>query len=146
MGGENTKRKTGRPPKPIDPQTLLRFLEVYPTKKQTATFFDCSEEHIENEVDRLFECSFSALRDRRVDGIKRALMSWCLRYAKQGNHNLIQFAMKNINGWSDKPETDANTNQVIELKYSINKEKKVNDDNGQKRLTSGDSRGEKKED
>lgn len=135
----------GRPPKPIDPTILLRFLQIYPTKAQTATFFDCSEDHIENEIDRLFECTFSALRERESHGIKRALMSWCLRYAKAGNHNLIQFAMKNINGWTDKPEVEGNSNQVIELRYSINKSKDDESfDNGQKQLPAGDAGGETK--
>jgi hypothetical protein len=140
--------KIGRPPKPIDPQLLLRFLQVYPTKKQTATFFDCSEDHIENEIDRQFECSFSALRERQIDGIKRDLMSWCLRYAKSGNHNLIMFAMKNINGWSDKPETEQNNSQVIELKYSIGNKGKNDegDNNGQKQLTSRNGGAKEKKD
>jgi hypothetical protein len=136
--------KNGRPRKPIDPEMLVRFLEVYPTKQQTANFFDCSPEHIENEIDRLFGCSFSALRERESQGIKRALMSWCLRYAKAGNHNLIMFAMKNVNGWSDKPEIEQNTNQVIELRYSIkNVNQKQEDDeddgNGQRQLAAGKS-------
>lgn len=142
MGSNNsTKKKMGRPPKPIDPAMFLKFMQIYPTKAQAANFFDCSESHIEDECDRLFECTFTALRERASHGIKRSLMSWCLKYAKQGNHNLIQFAMKNINGWTDKPEIEQNTNQVIELRYSINKQNKSDDDNGQRQLPALESGG-----
>lgn len=136
--------KERRPRKPINPEALLRFLQIYPTKEQTANFFDCSPDHIENEIERLFECTFSALRERQSQGMKRALMSWCFKYAKRGNHELIKFAMKNINGWTDKPEVEQNTNQVIELRYSINKKNgpRENVDNDQKQLAAGDAGGE----
>jgi hypothetical protein len=79
-------------------------------------------------------------------GKKRALLGWALQYAKRGDAHLIKFLMKNINKFSENPETDADTNQVIELRYSINKKNgpSENVDNEQKQLTAGDARGEAK--
>lgn len=94
---------------------------MYPTKKQVATFFDCSEDHVENEIDRMFECSFSALRERAMDGRKRQVLSWAMKFARAGNEKLIIFLLKNMHGWSDKVEVEDDNGQVIELRYSVRK-------------------------
>lgn len=138
--------KPGRPRKPIDQEMLLRFLQIFPTKAQTADFFNCSPDHIENEVERQFECGFSALRERVSFGKKRALLGWALQYAKRGDAHLIKFLMKNINKFHENPEEENDTSQVIELRYSIKKKNQnESDDNGQKQIagsTNGDAGGE----
>ena len=45
-----TGKRIGRPPKPIDRKQLFKLLQMYCTKQQVATFFDCSPDHIENEI------------------------------------------------------------------------------------------------
>lgn len=147
MGADNSEKgKVGRPRVMIDPQMLLRYLQIYPTKEQTADFFGCSPDHVNNECKRIFECDFSTLRERASYGKKRALLGWAEKYARRGDAHLIKFLMKNINKFTENPETELSGNQVIELRYSINKKTgpDENVDNEQKQLTAGDARGEAK--
>lgn len=119
------KPKLGRPPKPLDFTKLENLLEMYPTKKYIATFFDCSEDHIVNEIERQYGCSFSALRERAIEGKKKEVLGWAYKYAANGNERLIIFLMKNMLSWNDKVEIQASEQQMFQLKYAI--EKKIHD-------------------
>lgn len=120
----NQPKKNGRPPKPLDFQKLEKLLELYPTKKYLATFFDCSEQHIDNEIARHYDMGFLALRERAIEGKKSDVMNWAFKYASLGNDRLITFLMKNLHKWTDKIEIEASEQQVFELKYAIEKRQK----------------------
>lgn len=121
LGEENPKAKMGRPTKQLDFTKLELLLEMYPTKKYLATYFDCSEQHLDNEIDKQYACTFSALRERAIEGKKREVLGWAFKFASQGNDRLITFLMKNMHKWTDKIEIEASEQQVFELKYAIEK-------------------------
>jgi len=121
------KAKMGRPTKPLDFKKLELLLEMYPTKKYLATFFDCSEDHIAREIGREYGCTFSALRERAIEQRKRDVINWAFKYAALGNEKLIVFLMKNLHKWTDRIEIEASEQQVYELKYAINKRQNEQD-------------------
>ena len=125
LSEEIPKKKMGRPTKPLDFAKLELLLELYPTKKYLATYFDCSEDHIEREIAKQFDgITFAALRERAIEGRKREVLGWAYKYASIGNERLIIFLMKNLHKWSDKIEIEASEQQVFELKYAIEKRQK----------------------
>jgi len=117
-------KRMGRPPKPLDFSKLELLLQMYPTKKYLATYFDCSEDHIENEIWRQYELTFSALRERAIESRKNDVINWAFKFAAQGNDSLIKFIMKNLHKWTDKIEIEPSEQQVFELRYQIYKKQK----------------------
>jgi len=123
--GDEKRKKAGRPPKPLDFTKLELLLSMYPTKKYIATYFDCSEDHIEDEIARQYDgLKFSALRERAMEGRKMDVMNWAFKFAATGNDRLITFLMKNLHKWSDKIEIEGTEQQVFQLKYAIEKKRK----------------------
>lgn len=55
------KKKTGRPKKEIDIEQFQKLCQLQCTKKEIASFFDCSEDTIENFCHREFNETFSAV-------------------------------------------------------------------------------------
>lgn len=140
-------KRMGRPPKPLDFSKLEQLFELYPTKKYLATYFDCSEDHIEREIARQYDgITFAALRERSMEGRKREVMGWMFKYAAGGNERLIIFLMKNLHKWTDKIEIEATEQQMFQLKYAIEKKQREAIDVEAKQIDVGPIESEKKND
>ena len=113
---------TGRPKIEIDCAQLEKLLQMYPTKKYVATFFDCSEDTVDRFIMREYNCTFAALRERAMEGAKRWLLSTAFRQAKRGSDIMTKFLLKNFNGLQENPEPEIDTGKTFRLKYNLDDE------------------------
>ena len=106
-------------PKPIDLDKLRKFLQLKPTKKAVADFFECSEKHIERTIRENFNKTFFEFRDQQISNTKHSLIQKALSEAlgKRSNTTMLIFCLKNMAGWSDKVENSVSaeiTNLVFD--------------------------------
>lgn len=95
--------------KNIDLSKLQKFLQLKPTKKAVADFFECSEKHIERVIKKEYGKTFFEFRDQQMDKTRHALVQKALSesLATRANTTMLIFCLKNLAGWSDKYEASS---------------------------------------
>lgn len=110
----------GRPRKEIPLEQLKALMRLNPTLKDTAAFFECSEDTIINKVEEYTGSrDFSAFREENMVHTRFSLVRNALKMAEKGNPAMMIFCLKNLCGWKDKHEVSADddTKNVIKLAY-----------------------------
>lgn len=95
------KKKTGRPKKEIDIEKFQKLCQLQCTKKEIASFFDCSEDTIENFCHREFNETFSAVFNKYASIGKISLRRTQFRLAERSSSMAIWLG-KQILGQEDK--------------------------------------------
>lgn len=98
--------KMGRPIKPIDCEQLEAFMRMKPTLADTAAWFKCGETTIVDFIKANYSLTFREFRDQKMVSTRHDLIRTALGKAMQGDNVMLIFCLKNLCGWSDKPEKE----------------------------------------
>lgn len=132
MSEKKTKKKMGRPASAmakIDAHKLGAFMRLKPTLKDTAYFFEVSEDTIEIYIRKKFDLTFSEFRDKNMIATRFNLIRTAITQAQSGNTPMLIFSLKNLCGWTDKTEVSGNSEKpVTMLSYSADAIKKYGSD------------------
>jgi hypothetical protein len=102
--------KPGRPRKEIQLEQLKALMRLNPTLKDTAAFFECSEDTIERLIKAEFEgINFAEFREQNMVHTRMALIRNALKMAEKGNPAMMIFCLKNLCGWKDRFENEVIT-------------------------------------
>lgn len=97
----------GHPPiKPIDQDQLKALMRLKPTLKDTAAFFQVSEDTIERRVRQISGLTYADFRDQNAVHTRFALIRKAISMGTSGNVPMLIFCLKNQCGWADKPEEE----------------------------------------
>jgi hypothetical protein len=96
----------GRPKKIIDKDQFEDLCKIQCTLNEIASFFDCSEDHIENWVKREYKENFSDVFGKKRGTGKVSLRRTQWQEAHKGNTALLIFLGKQFLGQADKVETN----------------------------------------
>lgn len=111
-------------------EKLDSYLEFKASKKSCAILLDVSVDTIERRIKEEYGQTFSEYAETKIAPIKFKLVSKAINKALDGDNTLLIFCLKNIAGWSDKPEREQDLErEVIQLRYrldSMNAESNIN--------------------
>lgn len=97
-------KKMGRPKIELDLHQLKSLMRLTPSLKDTAEFFDVSEDKIEDTIKENWGLTFPEFRDKNAVqsrlGIKRKMMEKALA----GDNTMLIWLSKNLLGMSDRVE------------------------------------------
>lgn len=89
----------------VDTSSLKKLMRFKPSLRETAAFFEVSEDTISRRIREHSGFTFSEFRDLHSFGVKQKLQEKALQMAMNGSVPMMIFCLKNIAGWADKPET-----------------------------------------
>jgi hypothetical protein len=107
--------KMGRPKKEINLEQLKALMRLKPTQKDTAAFFECSEDTIDNVIKKNFKCTFSEFRDQNMVHTRFSLIRKAIQKAENGDNCMLIFCLKNLCGWVDKFETKQESDVTVSM-------------------------------
>lgn len=105
-----------RPKKIIDEHQLKTLMRLKPTLKDTAAFFECSEDTIEKRIKEIAKVSFTEFRDQNMVHTRFSLVRKAITKAESGDNTMLIFCLKNLCDWRDKQpgEVDVVVNNISE--------------------------------
>ncbi len=106
----------GRPPIEIDWDAFSKLLEFQATKRECASFFDCSEETIENKIRDKYGCNFSAFKEQKGGKGKISLRRRQFEVAMNGNVTMLIWLGKQWLQQTDKTESTVVTLDAAPVK------------------------------
>lgn len=124
-----SKRKTGRPKKEINIEQFQKLCQLQCTKKEIASFFDCSEDTIENFCHSEFNETFSVVFNKYASVGKISLRRTQFKLAERSASMAIWLG-KQILGQEDKiaiQTIDDNTLDDLEKMVLLNEELSSNE-------------------
>lgn len=105
----------GRPKKEINLEQLKALMRLKPTQKDTAAFFECCEDTIDNVIKKHFKCTFSEFRDQNMVHTRFSLIRKAIQKAEGGDNCMLIFCLKNLCGWVDKFETKQESDVTMSM-------------------------------
>ena len=103
MARKPTGNPNGRPPVPIDVKQFENLCSLQCTKKEIASFFECSEDTIENWCKKNYGATFSATFEQKSQKGKISLRRTQFKLAEK-NPSMAIFLGKNMLGQTDRVE------------------------------------------
>lgn len=122
------KNKGGRPEIHIDLHQLKSFMRLSPNLKDTADFFDVSEDKIEDTIKKHFGLSFPEFRDKNAVHSRMGIKRKMIEKALSGDNTMLIWLSKNMLGMSDKVETKLDVSSMSDEEL----EKKIKELEGKK--------------
>jgi len=111
--------------KQIDWVKLDTILQFYPTKATCCDQLGVSEDVLEKRLRVEKNCTFREYRETKMSGTRVALARKAVKMALDGNVTMLIFCLKNLCGWTDQHfQNTSQSQQVIQLKYSVDEPKK----------------------
>jgi hypothetical protein len=123
------KEKRNANAKEINWDALNGVLQSRPTLKMCADYLGCSDTHIENEIRRVHNVTFSEYRDAKMAFVKVKLVQQAIQMAVKGNATMLIFCLKNLCGWMDKPhelDTQKSILNIEDIVTRLNQQKEMN--------------------
>lgn len=112
------KNKGGRPRKEIPEDRLKALMRMNPTIKDTAAFFECSVETIEDRIKEYTGLSFPEFREQNMVHSRLNLIRKAMDMADKGNVPMLIFCLKNLCGWTDKLEHKVDPKEVFQVVFN----------------------------
>lgn len=97
--------KMGRPKINIDLEQLSSLIRLSPNLEDTAHFFNCSPDTIENVIKKEFQCTFTEFRDKKAVHTRMSIKRKMIEKAEAGDNTMLIWLSKNMLGMADKIET-----------------------------------------
>lgn len=101
-----TKKKMGRPRTEIDWDAMDKLCRMQATLVEVASFFDCSEDTINNAIKREYGYTFSEYHKRKSAGGRSSLRRKQFESALKGNTSLLIWLGKQYLGQADVARVD----------------------------------------
>ncbi len=104
-------------------ENLIKLMQFRPTLTDTAAWFNVSEDTVERKIKKLEKITFRQFKAKYSSNIKYKLMDKAIDMAMTGNTTMMIFTLKNMCSWSDKINTEQNsdTQNQFYIKYSDQK-------------------------
>ena len=99
-----TKKKMGRPVIELDEHQLKSLMRLTPSLKDTADFFDVSEDKIEMTIRAKWGLTFSEFRDKNAVQSRLGIKRKMIEKALAGDNTMLIWLSKNMLGMTDKVE------------------------------------------
>ena len=112
------EKKIGRPRKEIPLEQLEALMRMAPTLKDTAAFFKCNVELIEDRIKEYTGLTFPEFREQNMVHSRLNLIRKALQMADKGNTAMMIFCLKNLCGWADKMETKIDPKQAFQVVFN----------------------------
>jgi AraC-like DNA-binding protein len=112
------KKPTGRPKKDIPLDKLKALMRMNPTIKDTAAFFECSIDTIEERIKEYTGLSFPEFKEQNMVHSRLNLIRKAMELADKGNVPMLIFCLKNLCGWSDKFEHQVDPKKVFQVVFN----------------------------
>lgn len=90
----------------IDPKQLEAFMRMKPSLADTAAFFKCGETSIADYIRTNYDKTFREFREQNMVHTRHELIRTAIDKARKGDNVMLIFCLKNLCGWSDKPEKE----------------------------------------
>lgn len=108
-----------RPPSVlIEIAKLKAFMRMKPTLADTAAFFECSEDSVENFIKKEFKVSFSVFREQNMVHTRFDIFREMVRKALEGDNTMLIWCSKNMLGWKDKHEISGTDEAPLTITYT----------------------------
>lgn len=85
---------------------LGELMRLNPTLEDTAAFFECGATTVEDTIRKHYDITFREFREQRMVHTRLRLVRNLVNEADKGNITAMIFALKNLNGWSDKVKNE----------------------------------------
>jgi hypothetical protein len=105
----------GRPPTPIDEEKLAVLCRLRPSLKDVCYYFDCSEDAIERYIRKHHNMTFAEYRHKQMTHTRVMLVTKAIGMAEKGNTAMLIFCLKNLCGWSDRPEACPEDDEIKKM-------------------------------
>lgn len=100
----------------IEPEKLRALMRMKPTLKDTAAYFDCSEDVIERYIKANWGMRFAEFREQNMVFTRFDLIRTAIDKAKKGDNVMLIFCLKNLCGWRDKlPEEETQSDPYAKM-------------------------------
>lgn len=86
----------------LDESNLKALMRMKPTLKDTAAFFEVSEDTIERYIKSNWGMRFAEFRDQNMVHTRFSLIRTAIQKAERGDNVMLIFCLKNLCGWRDK--------------------------------------------
>lgn len=86
----------------LDDGNLKALMRMKPTLKDTAAFFEVSEDTIERYIKANWGMRFAEFRDQNMVHTRFSLIRTAIQKAEKGDNVMLIFCLKNLCGWRDK--------------------------------------------
>ena len=86
----------------IEPEKLRALMRMKPSLKDTAAYFDCSEDVIERYIKANWGLRFAEFREQNMVFTRFNLIRTAIQKAEKGDNVMLIFCLKNLCGWRDK--------------------------------------------
>ncbi len=122
-----SKNLGGRPKKMIDLRQLKELMRVHPTLKDTANFFDVSEDIIELRIKEEWGISFPEFREQNTVHTRLSVVRKIIQKALAGDNAMLIWYSKNKLGWADKFENkiDHSLSHAVEEVSKLTKPEQI---------------------
>jgi hypothetical protein len=114
-------KKDGRPPKQINFNEMDKLLNIQCTLREVASFFECSEDTIENKIKEEKGITFSEYAEQKKGSGKRSLRRKQFEIALSGNITMLIWLGKQYLDQSDKQVQTATIQHTIQTEQDIKK-------------------------
>jgi hypothetical protein len=81
---------------------LKEIMRFKPTLKDTAAFFECSEDTIEKYISAKWGLRFAEFREQNMVHTRFMLIRTAIQKAERGDNVMLIFCLKNLCNWRDK--------------------------------------------
>lgn len=103
----------------IDPEKMKSLMRLKPTLKDTAAFFQCSEDTVQRFVDKHFNITFFEFREQHLVHTRLSIQRKAIQKAEQGSESMIKYCLNNLSDWREKQQDEVDKT-VIQNNNQIN--------------------------
>jgi hypothetical protein len=105
-------KKLGRPSKEIDIEQFEKLCSFFCSKQEISSFFDCSDDTIENWCKKTYGEVFSAVWNKKSAKGRISLRRKQIEVAMSGNVTMLIWAGKQYLGQRDKEDIDLTGKEI----------------------------------
>lgn len=98
---------------------LIKLMIYRPTLKETANWFNVSEDTISRRIKEFENISFSDFKEKHSYKTRQRLINKAFEMALSGNSAMMIFCLKSYCGWNEKPQNEENEVRTIHLAYRL---------------------------
>lgn len=107
-----------RPRVEIEEPKLKALMRLKPSLEDTAAYFECSARTVERFIRDSFDLSFVEFRDQNMVHTRLSIIRKAISKAESGDNTMLIFCLKNLCGWKDQYQDDAESTSKAKITIS----------------------------